>query len=348
MLVSLFFFAADSDTADEVVLVKKIKIHRSRLHHELAEVFQDSDILNFSINFTVIDQRGNEEEGTGDGVLRDVICTFVSNLAYSHMIGCEEKVPLVHHDMGLQQWKSVARILVYGSKLNYFPLSLSPVIFTAALFGEEFINVDCFIDGFKQYVSAEERDLLDLMFDSSDEHNEELMDLLSSYNCFRVPKKNNVKNIIVELAHQELMQNPKYIINCFGMVFGDHLLKKSRNVNSIYDFYKEKMPTPTKVVKKLLFSDELNEGQKQVSDFLKKYIKSLDKKDLKLFLRFVVGSGNMPMEINVFCKQTIRAPRSRLCINQLELEESYQYFNELAEEFTAILTDPNSFRFSFI
>ena len=131
-------------------------------------------------------------------------------------------------------------------------------------------------------MSAEERDLLNLMFDSFDEHSEELMDLLSSYNCFRVPKENNFKNIIVELAHQELIQKPKYIINCFGMVFGDHLLKKSRNVNSIYDFYKEKMPTPTKVVKKLLFSDELNERQKQVSDFLKKYIKSLDKKDLKL------------------------------------------------------------------
>ena len=54
MLVSLFFFAADSDTADEVVLVKKIKIHRSGLHHELVEVFQDPDILNFSVNVTVI------------------------------------------------------------------------------------------------------------------------------------------------------------------------------------------------------------------------------------------------------------------------------------------------------
>ena len=65
------------------------------------------------------------------------------------------------------------------------------------------------------------------------------------------------------------------------------------------------MSTFTKIVKKLLFSDKLNERQKQVSDFLKKYIKSLDKKDLKLFLRFVVGSDNMPVEKNVvFCKQT--------------------------------------------
>ena len=59
--------------------------------------------MNFSVNVTVIDQRGNEEEGIGDGVLRDVICTFVSNLGYSRMIGCEEKVPSVRHNIGLQQ-----------------------------------------------------------------------------------------------------------------------------------------------------------------------------------------------------------------------------------------------------
>ena len=268
---------------------------------------------------------------------------------YSHMIGCEKKVPSVRHDMGLQQWKSVARILVYDLKFNYFSLFMSPIILTAALFGEESINVDCFIDEFKQYVSAEERDLLNLMFDNFDEHNEELMTLLSSHNCFRVPKENNLKNIIVELVHQELIQKPKYIINCFDMVFADHLLKRFPDVNGIFDFYKEKMPAPAKVVKKLIFSDELNEWQKQVSDFLKKYIKSLDKKDLKLFLRFVVGSDNMPVEINVmFCKQTIPAPRSRVCINQLELDESYQYINELAEEFTAVLSDPNSFKCCFI
>ena len=100
MILILFvcFFAADSATTDEVVLVKKIKIHCSHLHHKLVEVFQDTDILNFSIDVAVIDQRDNEEKGIGDGVMRDVICTFVSNLAYSHEIGCEQKVPSVRHD----------------------------------------------------------------------------------------------------------------------------------------------------------------------------------------------------------------------------------------------------------
>ena len=130
-------------------------------------------------------------------------------------MSCEVKIPSDRHDMGLQQWKSVARILVHGSRLNYFPLLLSPIILTAALFGEESISIDCFIDGVTQYVSAEEREMLNLMFDSFDEHSEELMDLLSSYNCFREPKENDFKNIIVEFAHQELIQKPKYFLWSF-------------------------------------------------------------------------------------------------------------------------------------
>ena len=101
---------------------------------------------------------------------------------------------------------------MHGSRLNYFPLLLSPIILTAALFGEESISIDCFIDGVTQYASAEEREMLNLMFDSFDEHSEELMDLLSSYNCFREPKENDFKNIIVEFAHQELIQKPKYFL----------------------------------------------------------------------------------------------------------------------------------------
>ena len=78
------------------------------------------EYFNFLINVTVIAQRGNEEEGIGGGVMRDVICTFVSNLASSHMIGCEEKVPSVRHDMGLRQWKSVARIYCMVRNLTIF------------------------------------------------------------------------------------------------------------------------------------------------------------------------------------------------------------------------------------
>ena len=78
-----------------------------------------------------------------------MICTF-GNLAYPHMIGCNEKAPSFRYDMGLEQLKSVARTLVHDSKLNPFPSSLSLIILTAALFGEEPINADCFIDGLKQ------------------------------------------------------------------------------------------------------------------------------------------------------------------------------------------------------
>ena len=45
---------------------------------------------------------------------------------------------------------------MYGSKLNYFSLFLCSIILTEAIFGEESINADCFIDELKQYVWAED------------------------------------------------------------------------------------------------------------------------------------------------------------------------------------------------
>ena len=58
----------------------------------------------------------------------------------------------------------------------------------------------------------QKKDLLNLMFDSLNKHNKDLMDLLSSYNYFRVPNENDFKNVTVELVHQEFIQKPKYII----------------------------------------------------------------------------------------------------------------------------------------
>ena len=63
LFIFLFFFCSWQYQNRSVALAKKTKTHRSRLHHELVELFQDHDILTFLINVAVTDQWGNEEEG---------------------------------------------------------------------------------------------------------------------------------------------------------------------------------------------------------------------------------------------------------------------------------------------
>ena len=89
--------------------------------------------------------------------------------------------------------------------------------------------------------------------------------------------------------------------------------------------------------------------QREIFDFLLKFVKSLKRENLERFLRYVTGSDNMPDVIHLdFVKQNFRAPRARLCSNLLELEDTYLSYNELSEEFLNILTNVESFRLSFV
>ena len=48
-----------------------------------------------------------------------------------------------------------------------------------------------------------------------DANNDEVLEVLSRYNSFKNPTKENMKLIITKLAHQEPFQYmPKYISNC--------------------------------------------------------------------------------------------------------------------------------------
>ena len=51
-----------------------------------------------------IDARGNEEIGEGSGVNRDVYATSWQEKKDSYLIGEEQRVPFVPHDMFEVQW----------------------------------------------------------------------------------------------------------------------------------------------------------------------------------------------------------------------------------------------------
>lgn len=340
-----------NDSTDEVVLVKNLEVHRLHLREELMKLFSDSSIMDFQeLNFTVIDARGQKESGIGQGVTKDVMCTVFNELSNSHMIGFSEKVPSIRHDMSRTAWQAVARMVLWGHKLGYWPLYLSQAFVIVTLFGEKFLTETTLLDSFKQYVSTDEKETLISMLESFEENNEPLIDLLSSYKCFRLPTKDTLKDIVLEIAHQELIQKPKYVSNCFAEVANTLRTPLFKSVEDVTSLYKGRIPTSRKVVKCLQPPEKMTEKQQVIIEFLKKIIKSLDNKDLCRFLRFITGSDNIPSDkiAVVFTKQVFRAPRSRVCISQLELDESYGQYSELAEELTKILSCEDSFRFSIV
>ena len=111
----------------------------------------------------------------------------------------------------------------------------------------------------------------------------------------------------------------------------------------------KRAPTSRRVVKALKIND-LTDIQRSVLNFLQRFIKSLNRKDLCRILKFVTGCDilpDRPIQV-IFTENIVRAPRSRTCVPQLELQDTYNCYNELAEEFTNILNSSDSFLFSFI
>ena len=127
-----------------------------------------------------------------------------------------EKVPSIRHDHQTCEWVSVTRILTFGFKEEgYFLLFLSRAFIATCLFGDDSITAECLLDSFEAYISKDEQETMNKCL-SGDFDPKDVLDLLSSYNCYRNPTKENIRLTLEELAHQELLQKPQYIANVWN------------------------------------------------------------------------------------------------------------------------------------
>ena len=60
----------------------------------------------------MIDIRGVKEEGTGNGVARDIYSYLWRDATDSYFIGEKERVAFVRHDLFKNEWKAISDILM--------------------------------------------------------------------------------------------------------------------------------------------------------------------------------------------------------------------------------------------
>lgn len=246
---------------------------------------------------------------------------------------------------------SIARIIVFGfCEAKYFPIFLSKAFTASCLYGEEALTKECLLDSFYAYVSKDEQEIAKKCLKGEvGVADEDVLDMLSSYKCYRQPTQENIQAIIEELAHQELVQRPKYISMAWSVEL--KVLKRFPefcDFNSLCAMYEEKKPTSKRIIK-LMHAEPCSDAERACLDHLKRYIKSLDDSKLAGFLQFVTGSNIITVkEIEVSFTNSIGAARcivAHTCAPLLELPSTFQTYNELSEEFSNTLI--NSFAWSF-
>ena len=172
---------------------------------------------------------------------------------------------------------------------------LSHKSFTAVsgncLFGEESISLDFFLTSFREYIAAEDGEVLDACFsDAFDADDKDILEFLSTFKCFRMSRKDNIQKIILELAHQELIQKPQYVVNSWAPIINS--LRSHYHFQTLEDLkgpYDTKQPTAKRLTK-LFRAEPSNDAERQSLEHLKIFVKSLEGKALNKFLQFCTSS----------------------------------------------------------
>ena len=124
-----------------------------------------------------------------------------------------------------------------------------------------------------------------------------------------------------------------------------------QTMEDLQKLYNEKKPTAKRVIN--LLSANPTPGAEQNSlEHFKRFVKSLNGNDLGGLLQFLTGSNIILCETVTVTFTTLegksRRPIVHTCGPSLELPSTYQSYNELAEEFTAILNAKDSWSSNII
>ena len=283
------------------------------------------------------------EKGKGKGVVLDALTHFWNNFFISCTVGRKEKTPFIRHDLQKREWQAIARILVYGyKKYGYFPLQLSFSFMASCLFGDECITVEFLLASFKEYIPAEDQDVLDQCLSNTfDKDDKEVIDFLTSLKCFRLASQENIQEIIHELAHRELVQKPRYIVNCWSPILcslQDH--QEFQSFEDLKEFYKSKAPSAKKIIR-LFQAEPSNDAERECLAHLKRFVKSLEGHALGKFLHFCTGSDVITCDSITVTFSTPsgleRRPIAHTCAPLIELPSTYESYLALAEEFQNIM-----------
>ena len=162
--------------------------------------------MNSHIIVEMLNERGITENGRGSGVFKDTLSLFWKDVYDSLMLGEGEHIPSIRHDFQRKEWEAIARILLKGfQEYQYFPLSLSKAFVASCLFGESAVSEKMLMESFMQYVSEDERKVIQKCSNGKLEADDEnLIELLSTFDCKRaVTESTMIMKTVTELAHQE-------------------------------------------------------------------------------------------------------------------------------------------------
>ncbi|XP_062393900.1 uncharacterized protein LOC134082264 [Sardina pilchardus] len=149
------------------------------------------------------------------------------------------RVPALLPDRGRAEWEAAGRILLKGYRdVGYFPTRLPVACAVCLVHGEEALTTDMLVKSFLRFTGAAEREILCAALEERTYEIDGLLDVLHGMHVRTLPDGGNVEDVIVRIAHAQLIQAPMYALVRMGSTAQTglrQLLPTPAAVTALYD-----------------------------------------------------------------------------------------------------------------
>ena len=136
--------------------------------------------------------------------------------------------------------------------------------------------------------------------DLSDEDRDELLELMDCLEVQTLPSQENLKGLLLNVAHKQLIQKPTYAAEEMSLVASKFLKEAFQSPQDVLQIYENKKPTTRKLLKLLVASPTI-QVETQRLRFLQQYIRGLDETQLRMMFRFLTGADVRKVEVLFKC-----------------------------------------------
>ncbi len=315
-------------------------IHRVKVVEDLLAVFMDSSIIKSTLKMEFVNEKAVDDAG----VSREVYTAFWDQFL-EQCEGEDERVPRLRPDFSEAEWEAIGRIWVKGLlDLGVLPVRLSSAFIFACMHGIDSVNDDVLMSSFHNYLSLTERTAVAKACQGTLEECDEddLLDLFTRMGSHCIPPKNTMNVAFQTMAHKAILQEPKYVIDCFSRAMPFALLKVP-DQESLLSLYDTKKATGKKVAQLLQTTQMIcSQREQMVFNHLQRYLRNADQSKAEKFIRFCTGSSVIcvdQIKVSFNAESGLsRRPVAHTCGATLDLSYTYSSYPDLRTEFDNILS----------
>ena len=194
-----------------------IFINRMLVVDKLIKLYSDPNFCKTFAKFKFEGEFGEDE----DGPKREVYNLFWDEIFKSYFEGCGSVVPVLGPDTSESFITILGRVALYGFICcGFFPIKISKV--QVAMFGSSSISEDGLIEGFLEFVTDHERQLLINCLERvtyTQNEQDELLDIVSQFGVRSLPNPQNIRKQVANIGKCELVNKPLWACTAFQRVW---------------------------------------------------------------------------------------------------------------------------------